>query len=76
VISLLEASTPRPRLTEAMAVFQTGISAGIAPGAYFAGLMADHTTGAASYWVCVASGGLTLAAALLCRPAAVATVHA
>lgn len=69
VVSLLEASTPRPRLTEAMAVFQTGISAGIAPGAYFAGLMADHTSGSASYWVCVASGALTLAAALWCRPA-------
>lgn len=69
VVSLLEASTPRPRLTEAMAVFQTGISAGIAPGAYFAGLMADHTSGSASYWVCVASGGLTLVAALFCRPA-------
>jgi MFS family permease len=69
VVSLLEGSTPRPRLTEAMAVFQTGISAGIAPGAYFAGLMADHTGGSAAYWVCVASGAVTFAAALLCRPA-------
>jgi MFS family permease len=69
VVSLLEASTPRPRLTEAMAVFQTGISAGIAPGAYFAGLIADHAGGSASYWVCVVSGGFTLGAALLCRPA-------
>jgi MFS family permease len=69
VVSLLEASTPRPRLTEAMAVFQTGISAGIAPGAYFAGVVADHASGSASYWVCVVSGGLTLAAALLCREA-------
>jgi MFS family permease len=73
VVSLLEASTPRSRLTEAMAVFQTGISAGIAPGAYLGGLMADHTSGSASYWVCVGSGALTLAAALLCRPAPVAT---
>lgn len=69
VVSLLEASTPRPRLTEAMAVFQTGISAGIAPGAYFAGLVADHAGGSASYWVCVAAGALTLATAMLCRPA-------
>jgi predicted MFS family arabinose efflux permease len=52
-----------------MAVFQTGISAGIAPGAYFAGLVADHAGGPASYWVCVVGGVLTLAAALLCRPA-------
>jgi predicted MFS family arabinose efflux permease len=71
VVSLLEGSTPRPRLTEAMAVFQTGISAGIAPGAWFAGLVADHAGGPASYWVCVVSGVLTLGAALLCRPAAV-----
>jgi MFS family permease len=69
VVSLLEASTPRRRLTEAMAVFQTGISAGIAPGAYFAGLVADHAGGSASYWVCVVAGALTLATAMLCRPA-------
>jgi predicted MFS family arabinose efflux permease len=69
VVSLFEASTPRTRLTEAMAVFQTGISAGIAPGAYFAGVVADHTGGSASYWVCVIAGALTLAAAMLCRPA-------
>jgi MFS family permease len=75
VVSLLEASTPRARLTEAMAVFQTGISAGIAPGAYFAGLMADHTAGSAAYWVCVGSGALTLGAALLCRAAPVASLR-
>jgi MFS family permease len=76
VISLLEASTPRPRLTEAMAVFQTGISAGIAPGAYFAGRVADHTSGAASYWVCVVSGLLTVAASMACRPAPMADERA
>lgn len=76
VVSLLEASTPRPRLTEAMAVFQTGISAGIAPGAYFAGVTADHAGGSASYWVCVVAGGLTLAAALLCRPAPSSSLRA
>jgi len=74
VVSLLEASTPRSRLTEAMAVFQTGISAGIAPGAYFAGVIADHASGSASYWVCAVSGGLALAAALWCRPAPVSPV--
>ena len=72
VVSLLEASTPHARLTEAMAVFQTGISAGIAPGAWLAGVVADRTGGSASYWVCVVSGALTLAAAMLCRPAPVA----
>ncbi|MBO9520502.1 MAG: MFS transporter [Nocardioidaceae bacterium] len=72
VVSLLEASTPRSRLTEAMAFFQTGISAGLAPGAYLAGLVADHVHGPATYWVCVGSGFLTLVASLLCRPAPVA----
>jgi predicted MFS family arabinose efflux permease len=67
VVSLLEASTARSRLTEAMAVFQTGISAGLAPGAYLAGVVADHTSGAATYWVCVGAGALTLLAALACR---------
>ncbi len=68
-VSLLEASTPRSRLTEAMAVFQTGISAGLAPGAYFAGLLADHSTGATTYWICAGAGVLTALATLACRPA-------
>ena len=75
VVSLLEASTPRPRLTEAMAVFQTGISAGIAPGAYFAGVVADDSPGAAAYWVCAVAGACALAAALLCRPAPVTSLR-
>ncbi|MCW2857449.1 MAG: putative arabinose efflux permease, family [Marmoricola sp.] len=69
IVSLLEASTPRSRLTEAMAVFQTGISAGLAPGAYLAGLVADRAGGSTAYWVCVGSGVLALVAALGCRPA-------
>lgn len=67
IVSLVESSTPRSRLTEAMAVFQTGISAGIAPGAYLTGLVADRSTGPSVYWVCVGSGVLTLLAALTCR---------
>jgi MFS family permease len=67
VVSLLEGSTPRSRLTEAMAVFQTGISAGLAPGAYAAGVVADHAGGSEAYWVCGGSAVLTLAAALTCR---------
>lgn len=72
-VSLLEASTPRSRLTEAMAVFQTGISAGLAPGAYLAGVLADHSTGATSYWVCAIAGVATALATLACRPAPVRT---
>ncbi len=69
IVSLLEASTPRSRLTEAMAVFQTGVSGGLAPGAFFAGLLADRSGGSSAYWVCAAAGGLTVLAALACRPA-------
>lgn len=69
IVSHLEASTPRSRLTEAMAVFQTGISAGLAPGAFLTGLVADHSHGATTYWVAVGAGVLTLAAAAACRDA-------
>lgn len=69
VVSLLESSTPRSRLTEAMAVFQTGVSAGLAPGAFLTGLVADRSHGASTYWVAVAAGVLTLVAALFCRSA-------
>ena len=69
IVSLLESSTPRSRLTEAMAVFQTGISAGLAPGAFLTGLVADHSHGPTTYWVGVAAGVLTLVAALCCRAA-------
>lgn len=69
IVSLLESTTPRSRLTEAMAVFQTGISAGLAPGAYLAGLLADRSGGSSAYWVCVGAGVLTLAAALGCHAA-------
>ncbi|RNL64872.1 MFS transporter [Nocardioides marmoriginsengisoli] len=72
IVSLLEGSTPRSRLTEAMAVFQTGISGGIAPGAYLAGVVADHAGGSPAYWVCAGAAGFALIAALSCRPAPVA----
>lgn len=67
VVSLLEATTPRSRLTEAMAVFQTGLSTGLAPGAWLAGIVADHTDGPSAYWLAVGCGLATAAAALACR---------
>jgi predicted MFS family arabinose efflux permease len=69
VISEVEQSTPRSRLTEAMAVFHTGIATGIAPGAYLAGIVVDHSGGSAAYWVSVGSAFFAAAAALSCRPA-------
>ena len=64
--SLLEAFSPRSRLTEAMGFLQAGLSAGIAPGAWIAGVVADHHGGSAAFWVCVVSGALAAAAAWLC----------
>ena len=62
-IALLEEVSPRARLTEAMAFLQTGISAGIAPGAWYAGVVADRSGGATAFWVCVGAGTLAAIAA-------------
>ncbi len=64
LFSLIEASVPRSRLNEAMGFVQTGISGGIAPGAWLGGLVADGASGSAAYWVC--TGSALLAAG--CRP--------
>lgn len=62
-LSLVEQVSPRGRLNEAMAFVSTGISAGIAPGAWLGGVVADHAGGAAAYWVCVVSGAVAVVAA-------------
>lgn len=67
LVSLLEASVPRSRLTEAMAVFQAGISGGIAPGAWLSGVLADEHGGSEAFWVCAGAGALALVATLLAR---------
>ncbi len=51
LFATIEAATPRSRLNEAMGFVQTGIGAGIAPGAWLAGVLADEVSGSASYWV-------------------------
>jgi MFS family permease len=67
-LSLVEQVAPRGRLTEAMAWTQTGLSAGIAPGAWLGGLVADRAGGAAAFWVCVGSGVVATLGAFLARP--------
>lgn len=67
LFSLIEASVPRARLNEAMGFVQTGISAGIAPGAWLAGVVADEYGGSASFWVCTVSAVLAALAGLLLR---------
>lgn len=51
LFATIEAATPRSRLNEAMGVVQTGISAGVAPGAWLAGVLADEVGGSSAYWV-------------------------
>ena len=58
LFSLIESAVPAGRLNEAMGFVQTGMSAGIAPGAWGAGVVADAAGGSAAYWVCVVSAVL------------------
>jgi predicted MFS family arabinose efflux permease len=70
LFSLIEASVPRSRLNEAMGFVQTGVSGGIAPGAWFAGLVADGPGGSAAYWVCTGSAILAALTTLFIRESA------
>jgi MFS family permease len=67
LFSLIEASVPRSRLNEAMGFVQTGMSGGIAPGAWVAGLVADGANGSSAYWVCTVSAVLAALAGLFIR---------
>jgi MFS family permease len=67
LFSLIEASVPRSRLNEAMGFVQTGISAGIAPGAWLAGVVADEHGGSAAFWVCTVSAVLAALAGTAVR---------
>src|ERR1700712_4451291 len=67
LFSLIEASVPRSRLNEAMGFVQTGMSGGIAPGAWVAGLVADGASGSSAYWVCTVSAVLAALAGLFIR---------
>ena len=69
LFSLIEESVPKSRLNEAMGVVQTGMSGGIAPGAWVAGVVADGASGATAYWVCAVSAALAALASLVVREA-------
>ncbi len=62
-MSLIEASVPSGRLTEGMAIIQTGLVAGVAPGATLSGLVVDHQGASAAYLVSVGAGLLAAIAA-------------
>lgn len=57
--AMIEQVTPASRLTEGMALLQTGLVAGVAPGAALAGVVVDRSGASAAYLV-------PLAAAVLC----------
>ena len=66
-MSLAEQSVPASRLTEGMAFLQTGIVAGVAPGATLAGLVIDAHGASLSYLVAVGGGVVALLASLVTR---------
>jgi predicted MFS family arabinose efflux permease len=83
LFSLIEAAVPRARLNEAMGFVQTGISAGIAPGAWLAGVVADEHGGSAAFWVATVSAVLAALSGIAIRdpgrrgePATAAVVEA
>jgi MFS family permease len=59
-VSWVESLVPRSRLNEALAVYSTGIVAGVAPGAALAGAVVDNAGARSAYAVLVA--GLVVAA--------------
>jgi MFS family permease len=63
-MSLTEEVVPAGRLTEGMAIMQTGLVAGVAPGATLSGLVVDHRGASAAYLVSVAAGAVAALAAL------------
>ncbi len=55
-LSLTERTMPAGRLTEGMAIMQTGLVAGVAPGATVSGFVIDHAGASTAYLVCLAAG--------------------
>ncbi|GAA4805494.1 MFS transporter [Nocardioides caeni] len=73
-MSLAEKELPTARLTEGMAFVQTGLAAGLAPGAAIAGAVIDAEGASPAYLVCVAGGALAVLGALATRAGRPTTV--
>ena len=67
LFSLIESTVPRARLNEALGFVQTGMSAGIAPGAWLAGVVADEHGGSAAYWTVTVSAVLAALSGVFIR---------
>ena len=63
-MSLTEKTVPPARLTEGMAIMQTGVVAGVAPGATVAGIVIDASGASPAYLVAAAAGMVAALAAL------------
>jgi len=61
--AMIEQVTPAARLTEGMALLQTGLVAGVAPGAALAGIVVDHAGASPAYLVPLGAAVLAAAAA-------------
>lgn len=62
-ISLTQERVPPSRLTEGMAIIQTGVVAGVAPGAALSGVVVEHSGASAAYLVSLGAGVLAALAA-------------
>jgi predicted MFS family arabinose efflux permease len=62
--TLTEESVPPGRRTEGMAIMQTGLVAGVAPGAALAGVVIDAHGASAAYLISLLAGGVSALAAL------------
>lgn len=61
--AMIEQVTPPARLTEGMALLQTGLVAGVAPGAALAGIVVDHAGPSPAYLVPLGAAVLAAVAA-------------
>jgi predicted MFS family arabinose efflux permease len=66
-LSLVEQAVPRARLTEGMAIVETALVAGVAPGAALAGRIIDSRGASAAYLVSLAAGLVSAGAAFAAR---------
>jgi MFS family permease len=72
--AMIEQVTPPARLTEGMALLQTGLVAGVAPGAALAGIVVDHAGSSPAYLVPLAAAVLAVTAARTLPRAAAADI--
>lgn len=64
LFSAIEQGVPSARLTEGIAISHTGLAAGLAPGAWFSGLVIDAHGASPSYLVPLVGGALATVIAL------------